>query len=803
MGQIRSGPFGGLSDLPAFVLAPGALRTCQNMFLKPGGYLEARGGIDKLRPSGGTATNPISSGVFSGFQEHVNPNAWCRVFDGSAGVGSQYGPNTVFNPMTEYFPSGTAGANGDATYFGADAPFSRISQVGGKSASIPGPWTTATVAWEYWNGAAWSALTMIETPDFNLNTIQAASWNTPSDWAPNSVGDALNGNVYLYWVRARLSAVTAYVRGPEVMPPFIMSVGVKEIYEASMNPATGGATGRLMRYGRSGTTAEHYAVNTALFSTVPVSTRMASYRGILFLVNGKETKYWDGTRFGNVSLAAPGGGTTATAVGGVGGSLPAGVWRYYVAFGYGRAINRLDSGRPDDTIYGVSDMTFVGTVTTVLNDAITVDITALTIPAEVDRVYVYRTQNLINVSAGERSSFPAFVVTGLGRTGVSTFITSVTELTESFAFPTTEGSFTTGTGSRPPDRCRFVSVYQNRLFLASNDDFPGRVWWSKPFKVFNFDQAFGYIDLTRSTGGRLTGMVEFNDQMIVFTEDQVWGLTNVDLDLPQIYPIHNGIGCIAPDSIAVGDGVIMWLSRDGVYMWDGQSGPVRVSNQVDGLLGKQSYDNHGGSRAFIYRRRYWIRLMNLNCTTPGTFYLYDIQNQAWSTMVFGVSNLFPLGIAHSPPGSADAGYQKPFFGQASLPASNFALYMGETTTQDDSSNYSCIADVHFGIADFKAFKPDRCAFYYQASDGWASPVLSVQNTNGLWTELQAAGLPNLTPNTGSDYSVIQGIFNERITGSSDIVIRFSATTNTGSGTLNGQRLLAGFLTGEVVEPRRN
>ncbi len=59
------------------------------------------------------------------------------------------------------------------------------------------------LAWEYWDGAAWSSLTVTEEVD-NSNNFTATNgslyWTEPSDWAKYSV----NGSTDLYYIRTHL-----------------------------------------------------------------------------------------------------------------------------------------------------------------------------------------------------------------------------------------------------------------------------------------------------------------------------------------------------------------------------------------------------------------------------------------------------------------------------------------------------------------------------------------------------------------------------------------------------------------------
>jgi len=61
---------------------------------------------------------------------------------------------------------------------------------------------THTVVWEYWDGAAWSALSGVTdgTTNFHVSGAQTVTWTVPADWAKS----VINGQGPYYFVRAEI-----------------------------------------------------------------------------------------------------------------------------------------------------------------------------------------------------------------------------------------------------------------------------------------------------------------------------------------------------------------------------------------------------------------------------------------------------------------------------------------------------------------------------------------------------------------------------------------------------------------------
>jgi hypothetical protein len=112
--------------------------------------------------------------------------------------------NPTANDMT-LLPA--APAVNDAYYFGYSAPWDWLRlNIGTAGAGI---WT---LAWEYWNGAAWAELPGVVdgTSHFGNSGENEVTFTRPGDWATTDVGGILG----LYWIRARVSAYSSITTQP-------------------------------------------------------------------------------------------------------------------------------------------------------------------------------------------------------------------------------------------------------------------------------------------------------------------------------------------------------------------------------------------------------------------------------------------------------------------------------------------------------------------------------------------------------------------------------------------------------------
>jgi hypothetical protein len=775
----------------------------------PGGYLEARLGMDAIKPSGGTAADPIAAGVYTGGHEHTMADGFIYTYETTGGV---YTGNLAQRGQYLLWSSADDEQH-DAIYIGSTlGKFSRVVFYIGQAAVYGA--SPPTFAYEYPKSAAWDTdgnaatsgtFSLTTTPDWTATGSQTLEVIDPgATWVP-----AVRNGIYAYWMRIRLATLndgltTACWQGPTSTTDtswhkaYADWQGARQIYVSSANPAAAANNGTLKYYGQSsGTAVSWQSVNTALFSGNYARSRFASYRNLLYFVNGKESKRWDGNTLADIGFSAPTLSATTAPAGGAGSGLT-GVFKYAVAYGYGPLGE-----------WGESNASEYDVTAAITDDTITVTFNLSSIPATAEYLYVYRSTDLTSVPASARSSFPMFRISSLSRDATGTFPTTYADSTAAFPFPPVEMDVVTNT---PPARCKFVTVHKNRLFLASNNQFPGRVWWSDPFEAEAFNQDENYADFTRSTGGQITGIVEFADQVVCFTEDKMFGVANVDQDVPSIYEIPSvpGVGCIAPDSIAQGFGVLCWLARNGVYVWDGQNPPERVSDNVSTMLGKMSYEGYGGSRAVLHNRLYDIHLISSAGTLVSSFgtgvaeprLRYDLVTKTWSDVnVTTTGQPSPIVTVTAPLGHGDAGIRHPLMGVCHTGSNtDYAVYLGECTTGDGGNTYTSVVTVHLGPAQFKEWTVDRIYAVYSLT---GTPTFGHGATTGTVLGDVTGTFTSGTADAATDYSRIVAIPSQAVFGTGDFapaMEHVSANSTSQSAATPGQVMAFGVI-GTLNEPQ--
>jgi len=774
MATIKAEKFLGLTEWPLYQQPTGKLKVCQNLRVTPDGLLEAAGGTEKLMPSGGTATAPISGGFYTGAHEHAPPVCWIMRY---TAAGATYSNNLALQAYIDYFPST---ATGNRLYFIAPNKYSLITLLVGTAGT-----GAYTMLWKYLDtGGAAQTLTGV-TEDFKTTGTRTISFSPPATWGANSVN-----NVYGYVIYAEsATAVMGTIPQQKDQRIQVDWQGMKQLFLASSDGASSTSNGTVKFYGQNGTTANWTSVISNMTSGNDPRVRFASWRGYLYWLNGIEQKRYNLDSVADMGFATPTGAVTTSKPGGTG---LTGLFHYAVTYGYGAAGE-------------LGESSFLQTTATVTpaNELVRVTISGLTsVPAAgtVDVIYIYRSVDLSVVTlASSYAAFPFYRIASVTRGATGAFPASYDDSVMALPVPIKTMNPLT---NLPPSKCQYIAVHRSRMFLASNPQYPGRAWWSKNFETESFNQDEDFADFTRQTGGVITGFIEFADQIVVFTEDAMYGIANVDMDPPNVYIISAGVGCVAPDSVRAGYGFLCWVARGGIYIWDGQTEPKRVSDDLPLSLVNLSLENHGGSRGVIYDRMYEVTFISqANAVTSISRMRYDLASDTWSTRALATSDVNLGGLLNftAPFGHADAGVRHPLYGKVQASGTLYHVYVGDWTVTDDGNAVTCSAYVHFGPNDAKVINPKRVIAVYKPG-GWATPTLQLTTSAYIG---DAPVLGSGFVDGATDYSIIQAPITGMVSYSGDIVSSFTALSNT--GTAKRQYLIAMYLDGNVTDqpPRTN
>jgi hypothetical protein len=204
-------------------------------------------------------------------------------------------------------------------------------------------------------------------------------------------------------------------------------------------------------------------------------------------------------------------------------------------------------------------------------------------------------------------------------------------------------------------KSRFIHVHKNRMWLGNvsvyNSDteaydvYPNRVYLSEhlsPEWVLNSS----WLDISPANDDEITGMISWNNRiLIIFKQNSVWAITGADDELAPGVPdirlemLDGSIGCTAPQSIAIMEGAVVWMSNRGPYYFDGSYPKPLKTDQIIRAI-ERIPESMRYKACGVFHTRYRAYLLSTcdsalseNPAINNTVWKFDLHNSAWTRHV--------------------------------------------------------------------------------------------------------------------------------------------------------------------------
>jgi len=208
----------------------------------------------------------------------------------------------------------------------------------------------------------------------------------------------------------------------------------------------------------------------------------------------------------------------------------------------------------------------------------------------------------------------------------------------------------TGLGSLAPlsferipfPKCSIGAAFQNRLVVAGDPSAVYSIYYSDPGLPEQFSSS-GIVNVSSARGGRITGLVPFNNLLIIFRESAIDALLNTGNGL-QVVPVNASIGSLSPNTaVSIAGLGLMFLGADrkfylltGNYSGGSSIQITEASKTIGKLL--RRINPSSLARAFaIYNehdREYWCHVASSSSPICDYGLVYHLDTQGWSIRSF-------------------------------------------------------------------------------------------------------------------------------------------------------------------------
>jgi hypothetical protein len=299
-------------------------------------------------------------------------------------------------------------------------------------------------------------------------------------------------------------------------------------------------------------------------------TQFEVYNDMLYIVNGANAPMkWDFDtthRIWLIGIVAP--TQVATFSANTNGNLTISS-TYYYKYQYYNSTN--------GTYSNASTVSAAMTTGNASNDGIVLDIPAnSSLDPQVDQIRVYRTV----ANAAATSTFYLC--------GSTAYTGAATTFTDTYADTTIQAAGELDPYATPPaSGPSLILTMGNRLFMGGGT-YPNRLYFSRiGYPEYYVDENTGtaaYLNIGRSEGDKMIGIIEFDKRIAIFKESSIWILENPEDPFEVSVRLFNAErGLVSQECLCKGDNGIYFLSHDGWY-WTNLYDMRKISGDLDPLF---------------------------------------------------------------------------------------------------------------------------------------------------------------------------------------------------------------------------
>ena len=208
-----------------------------------------------------------------------------------------------------------------------------------------------------------------------------------------------------------------------------------------------------------------------------------------------------------------------------------------------------------------------------------------------------------------------------------------------------------------PPQCRYAVEHRDRMLYfytsaTENENFfsnllSGTSEGVIPYRVYISEHQQpasvhpdNWLDIGSNDGEPITGAMSWRGEMVlVWKENSLYGLLGIDRELPGGIPdvtrvlIDNSIGCIAPHSIASGDGKAIWWSNEGIVYFDGSGVKKLDTELIDPILeGVPGHRRLAAIGEYVnHKKEYWLAITEPSVGGDNAVLLkYSFKTRTWT-----------------------------------------------------------------------------------------------------------------------------------------------------------------------------
>lgn len=180
-------------------------------------------------------------------------------------------------------------------------------------------------------------------------------------------------------------------------------------------------------------------------------------------------------------------------------------------------------------------------------------------------------------------------------------------------------------GGSPP-RAIYIANHKNRLFAAHSGNNPSRLYFSDVLALESWP-ALNFIDISPNDGDFITGLLPYDDYLIITKQRSVWVLLGSQSADFEVRRIHDGLGNIAPRALVKVNELFSFVSTEGLYVSD-LSKPLLLTERIKNTWSKLNRRRLNQAAAEFFDHKIRLDVPNGSSSVNNFRIVYDVLRKA-------------------------------------------------------------------------------------------------------------------------------------------------------------------------------
>lgn len=192
-----------------------------------------------------------------------------------------------------------------------------------------------------------------------------------------------------------------------------------------------------------------------------------------------------------------------------------------------------------------------------------------------------------------------------------------------------DGATFTNLGGTPPV-AKSIAIHAERLWATGVKATPHSVYYSDDLNPENWtiaEDGAGVIDIPTWDGGVCLALSNIFSDIVIFKTNNIFRVVGTYPSVYEVKQVYSSVGAIAEKTIVQTNDRAFFLSKDGLYYYNGVSAYTLLGDMAKDIIINPAYASQAVS--IVYKNKLYCAFPEGASTTNNAVIVYDLLNKAF------------------------------------------------------------------------------------------------------------------------------------------------------------------------------